>query len=109
MSLADTSNAIGAVTDALNERLTHRTGKTVIVGRLDQASGNGEHLNLFLYEIAFDPHLKNTPLNEGEKPPVWLVLKYLLTAFENTKDSDSPKAHEILGSAIRAIYQDGLL
>ncbi|NRF71724.1 DUF4255 domain-containing protein [Aquincola sp. S2] len=109
MSLAQSSNAIGAVTRVLKERLDARTGRSVSIGRLDQASGVGEHLNLFLYEIAFDPHLKNTPLNEGEKPPVWLVLKYLLTAFESADDSDSPRAHEILGSAIRAIYQDDLL
>ncbi len=109
MSLADTSNAIGAVTRVLKERLDARTGKSVSVGRLDQTSGDGEHLNLFLYEISFDPHLKNTPLNEGEKPPVWLVLKYLLTAFESRDDSDTPRAHEILGAAIRAIYQDDLL
>ena len=109
MPLADTSKAIGAVTEALKERLDARTGKSVSVGRLDQSTGAGEHLNLFLYEIAFDPHLKNTSLNEGEKPPVWLVLKYLLTGFENATDSDSPKAHEILGLAIRAIHQDDLL
>jgi len=109
MSLADTSKAIGAVTEALKARLDARTGTSVSVGRLDQSSGTSEHLNLFLYEIAFDPHLKNTPLNEGEKPPVWLVLKYLLTAFESTEVSDSSKAHEILGSAIRAIHQDDLL
>jgi Pvc16 N-terminal domain len=109
MSLADSSKAIGAVTQALKERLDKRTGRNVRVGRLDQGTGTGEHLNLFLYEIAFDPHLKNTSLNESEKPPVWLVLKYLLTAFENTTDSDSPTAHEILGAAIRAIHQDDLL
>ena len=109
MSLTDTSKAIGAVTEALKVRLDMRTGTIVSVGRLDQSSGSGEHLNLFLYEIAFDPNLKNIPLNEDEKPPVWLVLKYLLTAFEGTGISDSPKAHEILGSAIRAIHQDDLL
>ena len=109
MSLAATSKAIGAVTEALKVRLDARTGTTVSVGRLDQSSGSNAHLNLFLYEIAFDPHLKNTPLNEGEKPPVWLVLKYLLTAFESTSVSDSAKAHEILGAAIRALHQDDLL
>ncbi|MGB7202799.1 MAG: DUF4255 domain-containing protein [Pyrinomonadaceae bacterium] len=112
MPLADTSRAIGAVTEALKERLespSRGTGKPVSVGRLDQSGGSGEHLNLFLYEIIFDPHLKNTPLNEGEKPPSWLVLKYLLTAFESTTDSDSPDAQKLLGAAIRAIQQDDLL
>lgn len=109
MPLADSANAIGAVTRALKERIDRRTGKSVSVGRLDQSTGNGEHLNLFLYEVAFDPHLKNTPLNEGEKPPAWLVLKYLLTAFESKEESDTERAHDILGTAIRAIYQDDLL
>jgi hypothetical protein len=112
MPLVDTSRAIGAVTAVLKERLESPNtgvGKPVSVGRLDQSSGADEHLNLFLYEIVFDPHLKNTPLNEGEKPPAWLVLKYLLTAFESTKESDSAKAHKLLGSAIRVIQQDDLL
>ncbi len=93
----------------LKERLGARTGKKIIDGRLDQSTETNEHLNLFLYEITFDPHLKNTALNEGEKPPAWLVLKYLLTAFENQTDSDSAEAQEILGTAIRAILQDDLL
>lgn len=112
MPLADTSKAIGTVTAVLKERLesvSSGVGKPVSVGRLDQSSGTDEHLNLFLYEIVFDPHLKNTPLNEGEKPPAWLVLKYLLTAFESTKDSDSAKSHELLGAAIRAVQQNDLL
>jgi hypothetical protein len=109
MSLADTAKAIGAVTQALKDRLDMRTGKSVTVGRPDKTSGIGEHLNLFLYEVAFDPHLKNTPLNEGEKPPLWLVLKYVLTAFESPKYSDSVRAHELMGMAIRALYQDDLL
>lgn len=109
MSLDDTSKAIGAVTEALKERLIERTIPDISVGRIDQSKGAGKHLNLFLYEIVFDPHLKNTPLNEGEKPPVWLVLKYLLTAFEETMDSDSSEAHKTLGLAIRAMYQDDLL
>ncbi len=109
MPLTDTSKAIGAVTEALKERLEWSTQVPVSVGRLDKTSSAGGHLNLFLYEIAFDPHLKNTPLHEGGKPPIWLVLKYLLTGFESTEVSDSSKAHEILGSGIRAIYRDDLL
>lgn len=111
MPLADTSKAIGAVTKVLKERLesARGVGKPVSIGRLDQSTGTDAHVNLFLYEILFDPHLKNTPLNEGEKPPAWLVLKYLLTAFESTKESDSADAHELLGKAIRVIQKDDLL
>jgi len=109
MALAHTAKAIGAVTKALKERIDAISSTPVSVGRPDQASGTNPHLNLFLYEIAYDPHLKNTPLNEGEKAPIWMVLKYLLTAFEATNVSDSPEAHELLGAALRAVYQDDLL
>jgi len=110
MALADTKNAIGAVTDLLKTRIISFSGiPDVTVGRPDKSTGTDKHLNLFLYEIDFDPFLKNTPLNEGEKPPIWMVLKYLLTAFNGLDDSDSAEAHKHLGAAIRAIYQDDLL
>jgi hypothetical protein len=109
MALDDTKNAIGAVTQALKNRIDFFSGTTVTVGRPDQHTGTNPHLNLFLYEIAFDPHLKNTLLNEGEKAPLWMVLKYLLTAFESTDESDSIEAHEHLGRGLRVVYRDDLL
>jgi hypothetical protein len=109
MPLADTSRAIGAVSQALKERIDSISGLSVSVGRPSQGSGSNPHLNLFLYEVNFDPYLKNTPLNEGEKPPLWVVLKYLVTAFETADDSDSELAHVHLGSALRAINTDDLL
>ena len=109
MALADTSRAIGAVSLALKERLDSISGISVSVGRPSQPATTNPHLNLFLYEVSFDPYLKNTPLNEGEKPPLWVVLKYLLTAFEAAEDSDSEKAHEHLGAALRAVNTDDLL
>lgn len=109
MALADTSRAIGAVSLALKQRIDSISGISVSVGRPSQPATTNPHLNLFLYEVSFDPYLKNTPLNEGEKPPLWVVLKYLLTAFEAAEDSDSEKAHEHLGAAIRAVNTDDLL
>ena len=109
MALADTSRAIGAVSQALKERIDFFSGLSVSIGRPSETSATNPHLNLFLYEISFDPFLKNTPLNEGEKPPLWMVLKYLLTAFEAAEDSDSEKAHEHLGAALRAINTNDLL
>jgi hypothetical protein len=109
MALADTTRAIGAVSSALKERIDAITTITTFVGRPSETSNTNPHLNLFLYEISFDPHLKNTPLNEGEKPPLWIVLKYLLTAFESATDSDSERAHLHLGAALRAVYTDDLL
>ncbi len=109
MPLAATTRAIGAVTEALRLRLGTRTNVNVLVGRPEQNTGGQRHLNLFLYEILYDPHLKNYPLDEGQKPPLWLVLKYLITPFGNDGESDSTQAHEDLGSALRALYEDDLL
>ena len=109
MALADTTRAIGAVSSALKERIDNISTITTSVGRPSDTSSTNPHLNLFLYEISFDPHLKNTALNEGEKPPLWIVLKYLLTAFESATDSDSENAHFHLGAALRAVYTDDLL
>jgi hypothetical protein len=107
MALADTARAIGAVTDAISQRLNTRTGLTITVGRPEPGTAAaGERLNLFLYEIQFDASLKNVPLDEGQRPPLWLVLKYLLTAFdEDGKTSDTIPAYENLGQGIRALQE----
>ena len=109
MPLAATSRAIGAVSLALKQRIDSISGLNVSIGRPSEPSPTNPHLNLFLYEVAFDPFLKNTPLNEGERPPLWVVLKYLLTAFEAAEDSDSEFAHMHLGSALRAVNTNDLL
>lgn len=109
MALAHTGGAIGAVTRALVSRLASRTGNNVVVGRPDQSANDGRHLSLFLYETLFDPFLKNHPLDEGQKPPLWLVLKYLLTAFDATGESDSENAYDDLGAGMRALQEADLL
>lgn len=109
MALAPTSRAIGAVTNALRARITARTGINVLIGRPEQNAGGTRNLNLFLYEITQDPYLKNFALNEGEKPPLWMILKYVLTAYDTSGESDSVISHEDLGLALRAIYEDDLL
>lgn len=108
MPLANTSEAIGAVTRALMLRIGMRAGINVLDGQPDHNTST-EHLNLFLYEISYDPTLKNLPLDEGQKPPLWMVLKYLLTAFDTDGKSDSFAAHMNLGKALRAIHEDDLL
>ena len=61
-------------------------------------------LNIFLYEIQYDANLKNTPLDEGQKPPLWLVLKYLLTAYSEG-ESDSDTAYDYLGLGMQALQE----
>ena len=83
MALADSGRAIGAVTRLLQDHLIRR-GFEVSVGKPEAAatSNTNAKLNLFLYETGFDPGLKNVRLHPSEPEPLWLVLKYLLTAFD---------------------------
>jgi hypothetical protein len=106
MALVDSNRAIGAVTHLLIDHLNRRTNHLVLSGRPEEASGgNTRTLNLFLYEATFDAHLKNLTLVEGQPPPLWLTLKYLLTGFDLGGESDSPEAHEVLGQGIGALQE----
>lgn len=112
MVLAQTSRAIGAVTTLLQSRLGTRSSLNVSVGRPEQNAAE-RGLNLFLYEIAYDATLKNFPLDEGQKTPIWLILKYLLTAYGDGTDGltggDTAAAHNDLGLALRLIYEEDFL
>jgi hypothetical protein len=106
MPLADTAKAIGVVTELLKDRLTNRSGLPVTAERIEAAAAtNGKKLNVFLYEALFDPNLKNVPLAQEQPPPLWLVLKYLLTAFDDQGESDTSQAHEYLGQGVRALQE----
>ncbi|QBE66502.1 DUF4255 domain-containing protein [Pseudoduganella lutea] len=110
MSLGDSLRAIGAVTRLLRERLA-AAGFNVTVGKPEDAASSDANakVNLFLYETVFDPYLRNVPLHEGEPPPLWLALRYLLTAFDADGRSDTAAAHELLGSGMAALHQMSFL
>jgi hypothetical protein len=128
MPFADTGKAIGAVSKVLKDYLLDRVnplqlvlidsvsnitigpGIEVVVGRPETPSGTGlpPRLNLFLYEIQFDPNLRNYALDPGQNPPLWLVLKYLLTAFDEG-NSESIGAHMLLGEGLRALQSASFL
>lgn len=108
MPLADSSRAIGAVTQLLVDRVENVTNQNVTVGRPEPpTSGNSSisnpRLNLFLFEAMLDPHLKNVSLDEGQEAPLWLVLRYLVTPFDSDGESDTAAAHRILGDGLRAL------
>jgi hypothetical protein len=107
MALADSSRAIGAVTKLLRDHLIRRGFTIVDVGRPEQAASanTGPKINLFLYEVSFDSHLKNISLSDDQPAPLWLSLKFLITAFDNNESSDSPAAQELLGGALSALHQ----
>lgn len=115
MSLAASREAIGAVSLLLKAQLALRTGITAVaVGRPEEASkaasggGGGGSFNLFLYRIGIDGQLRNRPLDQGQAPPVWLVLHYLLTAFDGA-DSDSAPAHKLLSRGMVALNAMSIL
>ena len=112
MSLIASQEAIGAVSNLLKAQLAVRTGiNAVSVGRPEDASkaaATGSSFNLFLYQVGIDGHLRNRPLDAGQAPPVWLVLYYLLTAFDGA-ESDSINAHKLLGRGMVALNAMNML
>ncbi len=104
MAQVDSQRAIGAATRLLSDHLSRR-GFNVTVGKPEAVAENDSaaKLNLFLYEIGFDGAMRNVSLEEGRPPPVWLVLRYLLTAFDDGELSDSADAHELLGRGVMAL------
>ena len=110
MALADSGRAIGAVTQLLHDRLMTGAGtliSDVTVGRPEPSTSQAAlaRMNLFLYEVIFDGALRNVSLEEDQPPPLWLSLRYLLTAFDTQGDSDTIDAHAILGRGAQ-ILQD---
>lgn len=104
MSVAHSKDAIGAVTQLLLNSLQKTTGVAVDVGRPESAAkATGQRFNLFLYRIGFDQNLHGTSLEEGHPAPLWAVLHYLLTAFEE-QDSDSVKAQQLLGLGLATLH-----
>lgn len=110
MPLADTARAIGAVSRLLRDHLDSEIpGVEVTVEKIEAAAEAApsapvdKMLNLFLYEALLEPHLKSVSLDQGQPPPLWLVLKYLMTAFDEAGKSDTIAAHECLGEGIRAL------
>lgn len=107
MPLADTPRALGAATKLLASCIDRRTGTWVKVGRPEAAAtmGTNPKYNLFLYETQFEGTMHNVSLDEGQPPPLWLVPKYIVTAFDRDGASDSEAAHEMLGQAIAALQE----
>ena len=105
MPLLSTRDAIGAVSETLRSQLQSRSFIPTTVKRPEFAALNdaGPKLNLFLYQIDFDPYLKNHSLDEGQPSPLWLVLRYLITAYDDGNDSDTVDAHNLLGRGLACL------
>lgn len=107
MALVDSGRAIGAVTRLLSDHLM-RHGFAVAIGKPEQAALNdtlSRKLNLFLYETNFDGSLRNVALHPEQPPPLWLTLRYLVTAFDASEESDTADAHDLLGQGLSALQE----
>lgn len=107
MPLAETRNAIGVIARHLADQIADRTDATTVdVGRPEASARTaGPKLNLFLYALEHDGHMRNIPLDAGQRPPVWLSLKFLMTAVDEGRDSDSPEALDLLGQGLLALRE----
>ena len=76
-------------------------------------SSNPARLTIFLFEAAEDPSARNRPRMRGSVPPDWilkkppmaLLLRYLLTAWSGNRLTD----HMILGRAMQVLYDGAIL
>jgi hypothetical protein len=99
--VTSSSEAIGATSELLRSRLsTALNNLPVSIARPEASAGGSRSLNLFLYSVTLDPHLRNEPIDRGQVPPLWLTLHYLLTAYDEFGDSDSEAAHRLLGQGM---------
>ena len=70
-------------------------------------------LTLFLFEVSEDPSVRNRPrIREGvpplltiRKPPMGLLLRYLITPWSGDRLTD----HRILGRAMQFLYDNAIL
>ncbi len=97
---------MGAVSNFLKTKMTpalsnQSPNPTISVQRPQTDTGTGTatqpRLNLFLYEVQIDSSMRNVSLTPGRPAPLWVVLRYLLTAFDASGESDTIGAHNVLG------------
>lgn len=115
------SLAIAAVTATLRNLLTQGLtadlpGTTVTTRPLDLArngDGNGNQLNLFLYQTVLNAAWRNTEMpgqvkpGETGLPPLGLNLYYLITAYG--QNDDETLSHRLLGRAMSVLHDHPLL
>lgn len=116
MSLAQTGMAVGSVSRFLAAALTTAlwnvppySPKISVERPQAEAAGTATapRINLFLYELEIDGAMRNIPLTPGSQPPLWMVLRYLVTAFDGNGESDTPESHDLLGMALQALMGIG--
>lgn len=113
MTLAQTGFAIGSVSRFLAGLLTtalwnappYNPKITVQRPQSDISPGTGTQprINLFLYEVEIDSAMRNTSLTPGSQPPLWVTLRYVMTAFDGAGESDTADSHDLLGMGMQVL------
>jgi len=114
MTLNNTGLAVGAVSRFLVAQLNLALENVApyfpvaVVERPQVLPSSGSstnaRLNLFLYEVEIDAAMRNTPFPQAGPAPLWLVLRYLLTAFDLNGESDTADSHDVLGMGMQLLY-----
>ncbi len=114
------STAIGMVGESLKALLEDEMALTpdvpVTLLAPDEA-GATRRLNLFLYKVQENPFLSTadwrvSPTNPAriDPPPLSVNLYYLMTPYaQNDVDTGNTTAHEILGEAMRVLYENPIM
>jgi len=114
--LAQTGLAVGSVSRFLAGILTAALWNVPpynpkITVQRPQADSTGNttqpRINLFLYEVEVDGAMRNISLTPGSQPPLWVVLRYLLTAFDGSGESDTTDSHDLLGMGMQVLLGVG--
>ncbi len=101
----------------LEDRMQQPVPITIAPPDVEVAGVAGRRINLYLYQVAENPHLKNQEVpGEGHpgtygQPPLSLDLHYLVTAYgtsETGPDADL-EAQQILGDLMRAVHEFPLI
>ncbi len=110
------STAIGRVSESLRNLLAGEmqlTPSVPITILAPDESGGDRRINLFLYRVLENAHLKNMnwevklgDASQLQPPPLSLNLYYLLTPYaSNDADLGNATQHEILGDAMRVFFE----
>ena len=114
------STAIGRVSESLRNLLVAemQLSPDVPVTILAPDETGGERrINLFLYKVSENPHLKNIDWQVSREdtsqlipPPLSLDLYYLMTPYaDNDEVTGNTTSHEILGEAMRVFYEHAIV
>ena len=110
-----TGQAIEAVTLTVRNLLSTVTNNVTVrpPDRAREGQDNGAQLNVFLYEVAHNPALRNfepptqAQGGSGLQAPLALGLRYLVTAYSD--DPNRAADHDLLGRAMQQLHEHPVL